>query len=326
LKSLAPLLDDFKGKRVLVIGDLMLDEYIWGSASRISPEAPVMVVDADHETYVPGGAANVAHNVVALGGEATVVGVIGEDLAGAHLREKLRSLCIGTTGIVVDPGRHTTRKTRIVAHHQQVLRVDQERRDDVSEIVMAALFANVDALIEDADAVILSDYRKGCLSNGLISHVVKAAGKKPITANPKPLSACQYQGVTMLSLNRSETEALTSKALPDPEAVARNCASLPNELSVKAMLVTLGDLGMMLLSDSEPKFIPALRVDVYDTAGAGDTVIAGSTLALASGANFIEAARFANLAGGCVVRKVGVETPSPEELITLAEASHYSLD
>lgn len=326
MNRLADLLGKFSGKRVLVVGDLMLDEYIWGTATRISPEAPVMVIDAERETNVPGGAANVAHNIVSLGGHAELVGVVGGDLAGERLRNDLAELGISTLGIVTDPKRRTTRKTRVIAHHQQVLRVDRENRVVPNEPIERSLLDHIGALIPGCDAVILSDYRKGCLTDTLISATIQAAGKQrcPVAANSKPASAPLYEGASLVSLNRLEAETLVDRPLEEPTAVVEACSHLPRKLGVGAILVTLGEQGIVALGEGKAQHISALLVEVYDTAGAGDTVIASCTLAMAAGAPLSDAVRLANIAAGCVVRKVGVATATPEELLSLAESGHAS--
>lgn len=314
------ILDGFADKRVLVVGDVMLDEYVWGKVSRISPEAPVMVVDADRETYVPGGAANVVNNLCALGAAASIVGIIGEDGAGARLVEKLREEGANTDGLVSSASRPTTRKTRIIAHAQQVVRVDHERRDPVSGEAQAIILDYLKGAIADSDAVLLSDYQKGLLGRELVQAVVEQAraGGKIITGNLKPQGIGAHARLTVITLNLAEASQATGYMLEGAsEATLRDAGrALLRKSGADHVLITRGAHGLTLYSaDGSDVTVPAHPVEVYDVAGAGDTVISTLTLALAAGALPIEAVTLANCAGAVVVRKVGVATAAREEIL-----------
>lgn len=318
--SLGELLDRLRGVKALVVGDLMLDEYIFGRATRISPEAPVMVVRQQRTAAVPGGAANVALNVAALGAQVSLVGVTGNDEAGRLLTNALRESALSGDGLIVDDERPTTRKTRILADSaHQVLRIDHEFEAALSEQVEGRLIERVLAQTELADVVILSDYLKGTLTPNLARAVLdacKAAGK-PVVVNPKPSSFKNYSGATLLSLNRSETaqavgwadlNAFGSQGARDlPQRAAQ---ALRSELAVDHILVTLGEQGMC----TEDLWVSAPAVAVYDTAGAGDTVVATVALGLRAVGYKQEVFDLAAQTSAAVVKKVGVAVPSPEDL------------
>jgi len=312
------ILDGFSGKKVLVVGDVMLDEYVWGRVSRISPEAPVMVVDADRETYVPGGAANVVNNLCALGGAASIAGIIGEDGAGAKLMEKLREEGANTDGLVSSATRPTTRKTRIIAHSQQVVRVDHEQREEVTGEARALILDFLHTAISECDAVLLSDYQKGLLSRDMVQ--ARGAGKI-VTGNLKPQGIGAHARLTVITLNLSEAsqagglllEGASEDTLREAgHVILRNSGS-------DHVLITRGAQGLTLYSaDGSEVSVPAHPVEVYDVAGAGDTVISTLTLTLAAGATPAEAVTLANCAGAVVVRKVGVATATREEILATA--------
>lgn len=314
----------FSGKRVTVIGDLMMDEYLWGQATRISPESPVMVVEVKSESQVPGGAANVVNNILALGGRVSVIGVVGEDVAGEQLISSLSSRKADIHGVLRDDTRPTTRKTRIVAHNQQVLRVDREERVDLSPKMEGMLIGRMTQLLQHSDAVILSDYAKGVLTRNVIRTSIETARELNllITANPKPQSARFMQGISVISLNQSEAEITAAligvretPLLFDGDRLDESGRILVGELGIENLLVTRGGKGLSLWTEAgSVTHVPAHEVEVYDVAGAGDTVISMLTLALVGGATMREALHLANHAAACVIRKVGVATVTPEEL------------
>ncbi|MDI9634785.1 bifunctional ADP-heptose synthase [Kamptonema cortianum] len=312
----ASLLDSFSGIRALVVGDVMLDEYIFGTVDRISPEAPVMVVKKTNERCVPGGAANVAKNVVALGGRAHVVGTVGTDSGGDALRDSMSEQGLGHTLIPVI-GRPTTRKTRVVANHShQVLRIDDEVDSAISADIENKVLVELEAKLPDYDLLILSDYRKGLLTERFVSCLVGIAkrGNRPVFANAKPESAAYYAGATLVSLNRSETARVTGErpsSLSDGEAAARR---LCEQLGVESVLVTMGELGMAAGWGSGGLQMPAPQIEAYDVAGAGDTVLA--TVALGVKSKGFDQAVFALAAATSakVVRHVGVAVPTTEDL------------
>jgi len=318
------LLARFHGLRAVVIGDLMLDEYIFGRAARISPEAPVMVIRQTSTDRLPGGAANVARNLRALGAETKVLGVIGCDDAGEFLRQSLLDQGLDALHLVTDASRPTTRKTRIVADHShQVLRIDHEAESTVDDAVEKRM---IDAAVEmssQADVVVLSDYLKGALTSALAAAVVKTCKAKdvPVVVNPKPRSLPMYEGAALVSLNRSEAADVLSlwKGLPDDEAMAA-ANQIRSDHNFSSVLVTLGESGMIAVGSSEVR-VAAPRVEVYDTAGAGDTVIATVALGMASVGFHQAVFELAAQTSASVVKHVGVATPSEEDLARMREGA-----
>jgi D-beta-D-heptose 7-phosphate kinase/D-beta-D-heptose 1-phosphate adenosyltransferase len=320
------ILRSFVGKRVVVIGDLMTDEYLWGAATRISPESPVMVVEVERESSVPGGAANVVNNVLALGGLVSVAGVVGDDPAGAALRQALADEGADISAVVADGSRPTTRKTRVVAKHQQVLRIDRELTHPISPATERELLERAVAAMRGASAVVLSDYNKGVMTPGISRAAVAAARdmRLPLIANSKPANVRALAGATVVQLNRYEAqETLTAAYLGRPhprflrdEEWEDAGALLRQELDVETLLVTRGEKGLSFWrTDGSVTHVPAHPVEVFDEAGAGDTVISALTLSLAAGAPLEEAGFIANRAAAAVVQKVGVATVSVDELL-----------
>lgn len=317
--SLASLLDSFATLHALVVGDLMLDEYIHGRATRISPEAPVMVIRQQSISSVPGGAANVAQNIRALGAEARTAGVVGLDAAGDALESALR--LSGELGLVRDPSRATTRKTRVLADHaHQVLRIDHEGEEPVSAEIEQKLLDSVMNLVGGCSVIVLSDYMKGALTVRLAQSLIAyaAATDIPVVVNPKPRSLGNYSGATLVSLNRAEAaEAVGFHQGIDNEDAAHVAQLIRERYNLGAVLITLGEGGMAVAGDSS-FLVAAPRVEVYDTAGAGDTVIATVALGLGSGAGVTKAVfELAAQTAASVVRKVGVATPQPEDLAAI---------
>lgn len=314
------LLKRFKGVRALVVGDLMLDEYVLGRAARISPEAPVMVIRRQSMRHQPGGAANVAANLRALGANVSMVGVVGNDEAGSILLKSLQNSGIDTAGVVTEEDRVTTRKTRVLANHShQVLRIDHESEHPLSHETEAAVLDCIDRRLDSLDVLVISDYLKGTVTEAIAAKCLDLAHRKgiPVVVNPKPRSLPLYRGATLLSLNRVEAEeALASVRLRDEEALCA-AAQIRERCGVDAVLITLGDAGMAVIG-AESFVIPALRVEVYDTAGAGDTVVAAAALGLATKGFHSTVFSLASYAAASVVRKVGVVTPSLEDLQTLS--------
>lgn len=310
------LLPRFRKAKVLVIGDLMLDEFVWGRVSRISPEAPVPVVWVQSESVMPGGAANVANNVRALGGEVGVIGVVGEDRWGEALIKDLTSRRIDTSGVLT-VRRPTTVKTRVIAHHQQVVRVDREQRESLPPGTVERLIRAVASRIDEVDGLVIEDYGKGVITRQLLETVIPAARarKRIITVDPKEEHVELYHRVTALTPNRAEAGEAVGRELISDRDVERAGAELLRRLECEGLLITLGEDGMCLFEQSGRRIrIPTVAQEVFDVAGAGDTVIATFTLALASGASMEQAARIANYAAGIVVGKLGVAVATPEEL------------
>ncbi|MCO5296409.1 MAG: PfkB family carbohydrate kinase [Fimbriimonadaceae bacterium] len=319
----AGLLGRLVGIRAVVLGDLMLDEYLFGSATRISPEAPVMVVRQERTAHVPGGAANVARNIVALGGRASILGVAGDDEPADRLASELESEGIEARGIVRDGTRTTTRKTRVVADHShQVLRIDHEDDAPVSAAIEARLRSEVDAHLPEADVLVLSDYLKGALTPSVAEHAVRTARATgvPVIVNPKPRSLAQYAGATLVSLNRAEVTGALDLWKPLEDADAEEAGrALRARLGVDVLLVTLGESGLLAVG-GETLRVRAPRVEVYDTAGAGDTVIAAVALGWAAVGFRAEVFELAAQAAARVVQHVGVAVPTAEDLAALRGA------
>jgi rfaE bifunctional protein kinase chain/domain len=324
------ILADAKKARILVVGDVMLDQFIWGGVSRISPEAPVPVVEFSRESFMPGGAANVARNLVALETPADLLGVIGRDEAGDKLLKILGQQQIGRTGLVRNPARHTSIKTRIVAHQQQVVRIDRETRAALDPQTTAKLLAQFKSKLSGADAVIVGDYGKGVVTQPLLNELKSLCRERGIwlSLDPKPVHHLNLNGLSLITPNRKEAFELAD--LPDEtkcenpledSSLALVAERLLRELRPAVLLITLGELGMLLCQrDQKPFHIPTVAQEVFDVSGAGDTVIAVFTLAIAAGASPVEAAILSNHAAGIVVGKVGTATTSPTEL--LANFSH----
>ncbi|HWL51698.1 MAG TPA: PfkB family carbohydrate kinase [Chthoniobacteraceae bacterium] len=314
----------FSDLKLLVVGDLILDRFIWGKVRRISPEAPVPVVEVDRETSYPGGAANVARNLREFAGEIHLLGQIGACPEAAHLRELLLRDGIGLDLLVEDPGYQTIVKTRIIAQHQQVVRVDRERKTGPNAVQVNGTIEKLRALIGSIDGIIIEDYGKGFLSQELIDAIVAEAGRagKIVTVDPNPANAFQWTGVTTVKPNRNEAYASAGRAYHPPvdpptrDTVLREVgATLLERWGTQNVLVTLGEHGIMLFDrEKEPFHIPTRAQEVYDVSGAGDTTIALFTLALCAGATPVEAAEIANQASGIVVGKLGTATVAPGEL------------
>lgn len=321
-ERLDTLLSGFQGRRVLVVGDLMLDEYVWGRVNRISPEAPVMVVDVVETTHALGGAGNVVNNIQAMGASAVVAGVVGDDPNGLAVRERLRECGSVPDGVAIAPDRPTTVKTRIVAHSQQVVRVDRELRTAIPETTLAAVSRFVRDAVSGVDAVLLSDYSKGVLVDSLVRDAVAAAraAGRPVAANLKPPRVDPFAGATLLTLNVHEAERATGVEITDEPSLLSAGGSLRRRLECSALMVTRGGEGVALFTaDAEPVLLAARRVEVYDVTGAGDTVISAATLALAAGGGFVEAAAIGNLAGNAKVTKLGVAPVTRDEIRRMAE-------
>jgi len=310
--TLAEMLSAVRDKTVIVVGDLMLDEYIFGSATRISQEAPVMVVRKSSTRVVPGGAANVAKNVLAMGGVPSLIGVVGDDEGGQVLVRSLEDAGIRDAIVIPDPVRPTTRKTRILADAaHQVLRIDEESSDPVSEAVETQIGLRLAHRIHrGADALLFSDYVKGTLTKGTIQRVTQGGLTMPVVANAKPHSLPLYRGATLVSLNRPEAEEAIGRNLETLSAAREASREIADRYGIEQVLVTMGSRGMAL-ADADA---PPVPVEVFDTAGAGDTVIATMTLALAAGITAADAIQLASHTAAAVVRKVGVAVPTSDDL------------
>lgn len=302
----------------MVVGDLMLDKYIWGSADRISPEAPVPVVVVDSTSSGVGGAANVANNIKAMSGNVFLIGVIGENAEGDELKSLLGQKGIDCEGIVVDPARPTTSKTRIIAHKQQVVRLDWERVDEIDDRIAEALLSRYEKLVPGADAVVISDYDKGVVTPYLVPKFIQLAkaNDKMVIVDPKPSNLHLFKDSTLLTPNKNEAVlALGLSGSPEINQIGKK---MIDQLNLDAVLITLGEKGMYLkTSDGEEMLLPAHATDVFDVTGAGDTVVSTLSLALSSSSTYEEAAILANYAAGIAVTKLGAVAVSRDELLAL---------
>jgi len=314
-ERLEELLAGVVGRRVLIVGDVMLDRYVWGRVGRISPEAPVPVVEVERDTILAGGAANVARTVRALGGEPLLVGVVGEDSGAEELRAILEGDGIDPGHLVVDADRRTTVKTRILAEKQQVCRVDREDRHTLSAELNARLSQVGGGLMKGSGALLLSDYGKGVLSAELIHGLMEAAGGKPAVVDPKQDHFDAYHGVTTATPNHHEAAGAVGLR-DDYDNLDAVAAALFERTGLKSLLITCGARGMRIYEEpgSPARVIETVAREVFDVTGAGDTVSGVLALALAGGAGLLEGALLANLAAGVVVGKVGAATASPDEL------------
>lgn len=338
MRDLKEIVKRFGAARIMVVGDLILDEYVWGDVDRISPEAPVPVVWANKCTYVPGGAANVASNVRALDAQVLLLGVIGKDKNAETLLSELRKRKIVGRGIFTESKRHTTVKTRIIAGHQQVVRVDWEHRHPLVEDLNSRITEFIQKNITDVDAIIIEDYGKGVVNQYLLENLISLAKsyKKIITVDPKEEHFQYYRGATSITPNRKELEnAIRNLKIKDTtnrfklnndrlftdkdiDAAARQILEY---LELESMLVTLGDQGMLLFEkNGRVTHIPTVAQEVFDVSGAGDTVISTFTLGLCCGGSLLEAAHIANFAAGIVVGKVGTAVTNRKELLDRMES------
>lgn len=312
------IISRFANQHIVVLGDLMLDQFIWGEVRRISPEAPVPVVEVKRESWHLGGAGNVVSNLLALGAKATPIGLIGDDLAGKHLREEFAASRADISRLVVDPVRPTTLKTRIVAHNQQMLRADREDRTPISTAIEEQLLAAFNQTLANAAAVIISDYDKGLLTPRLLQTAIQAtqAQAKPLCLDPKIRNFAHYRGVDVITPNQGEAERAANIEIIDEASLRAAATRIREMLACRNVLITRGEHGMSLLDEHDTLTnIQTAAREVYDVTGAGDTVIATLTLALTAGARLHEAAIIANHAAGIVVGKVGTATLSQIELL-----------
>ena len=311
------LFERARGRRILVVGDLMIDEWIWGTVTRISPEAPVPVVAVADHSFTLGGAGNVANNLRALHGNVVFAATVGDDAFADQVRALLRDEQVDDSGVFTMRDRPTTRKTRIVAHSQQVVRADWESSDALGAQDRARLADFVRSSAARCDAVILSDYAKGLLSRD----IVEAARTCPLVlADPKPQNIGVFSGVTCVAPNAAEAATITGVPIVDEASLERAGVRLIDMLDCRYAIVTRGEHGMALFGrDGERLQIPSVARTVYDVSGAGDTVIAMLGLALAAGAPIEQAMQLANFAAGAVVAKLGTATASPEEILALLD-------
>ena len=318
IKKLKKIIDSFGKTSILVVGDLMLDEFIWGKVSRISPEAPVPVVWTTSESVMPGGASNVAHNLQALGGKVYIAGVVGNDSRGRLLIEEMKKRDINVDGVVQDSKRQTTLKTRVIAHNQQVVRIDKETTGTINDNITERILTFASGIINDIDAIVIEDYGKGVIVPRLIKGLIRLAKryKKVLTVDPKEDHFSLYKNATAITPNHYEAAKAVGMKAKGDMPIEEIGKKLLKQLNSETVIMTLGENGMCVFEKSgKITRIPTVAQDVYDVSGAGDTVIGAYTLAAASGARNIEAAHIANCAAGIVVGKVGIAVASQEELI-----------
>lgn len=324
LDTLRGTVGRFRGRRLLVLGDVMLDHYLWGRCERISPEAPVPVVDVQRETSSLGGAGNVAANLKALGAEPVLVGVTGDDAHARQLDDAFAERGVGTGALVRDPSRPTTFKTRIIAHSQQVVRADWESRDDVAGETLERLLDTIARELPRCEGLIVSDYGKGVITRAVLEHAIplaRAQGMR-ISVDPKESHIDAYRGVSILTPNLHEAGWVMGRRIVDADSLGAVGWGLQKRLDADAVLVTRGPDGMSLFErGGRVTHIPTAAREVFDVTGAGDTVVGVVALALAAGADFVEACTLANHAAGVVIREVGTATCSSDLLLaSLAEA------
>ncbi|MBT3177948.1 MAG: D-glycero-beta-D-manno-heptose-7-phosphate kinase [Desulfobacula sp.] len=310
-------IDDFKNVTALVIGDLMIDEYLWGSVDRISPEAPVPVVCVQKQSHTLGGAGNVIHNLVAMGAGVLPIGTAGTGKAGQMIFEKLENMGIETDGIISEKQRPTTRKTRVIASNQQVLRIDREIKHNINKDTLEKLVKKIEDKILRANLIILSDYDKGLLTRELIQKTVKLAKKHNvmILADPKSLDFSKYKQVSILTPNKKEAGFATNMDITSEKDLFAAGYKIMDQVKLERLIITCGKDGMVLFDKGcDPYTIESKAQQIFDVSGAGDTAISLLGLGLATGASFKESAMVANAAAGIVVAKVGTATASIDEL------------
>lgn len=317
MSRLSEIIQDFSKSTVLVLGDLMLDRYLWGHVSRISPEAPVPVVAVKKETSCLGGAGNVSRNLQSLGASVILAGLVGEDSAGRWIKRNAPS----ERGIFTDPKRPTTIKTRIIAHHQQVVRVDQEEVASLSASVREGILSLIRS--ESYDGLLVSDYNKGMVSQDLMEAALEVTRERkiPVFVDPKVENFPHYSPVTLITPNHFEAERIVNYACQSDSDVERAGVDILSRISVQYLILKRGEQGMTVFEKGRPPIhIPTVAKEVYDVTGAGDTVIAAASLALLNGATIQEAALLANTAAGIVVGKLGTATLTQEELLNVLPA------
>ena len=317
MNNLIRVIEQFKNKKILVLGDVMLDKYIWGNVSRISPEAPVQVVEVAKESYAPGGAANVANNIAALGAKSIIVGVVGKDQTKEQLVSDLKKRNVDVSGLIEDGNKRTIRKVRVFGRSQQLLRFDYEKKGYVNADTENKIFGFIENNIGNADGIIVSDYAKGTITKNLMEKLILLCKGKNriIVVDPKPKHRDFYKNATLITPNHKEANEMANISEEAEDADIKMVGKKLLEEMNSTILITRGEKGMSLFEkNGKITNIPTFAKEVYDIVGAGDTSVATVALALASGADFEEAAIIANHAAGITVGKVGTSTVSVEEL------------
>ncbi len=315
-------LQQFNKANILVIGDIIVDHFIYGSVTRISPEAPVPVVNVQKESLLLGGSANVLHNLYGLGARGTICGIIGTDFMGEQFLTLLEEIDFPTNGVVRTSDRPTTKKTRVIAQNQQIVRFDREQSTPLTAEILQSMYDFLDNHLGKFQAVVVSDYNKGVICAPLMNHLRILLKKHniPMIVDPKPGHPEFFKGATIITPNNLETKLMSGVDITDADSLLAAATKLKKEIDSEAVLITRGEEGMALLSGDEPLFsIPTVAREVYDVTGAGDTVIATLAMGLAVGLSHKEAATLANYAAGIVVGKVGTATTSKEELLEVLQ-------
>lgn len=317
-EKIIKILSDFQSRKLIVIGDIMLDEYIWGNVDRISPEAPVPIVDVIKQSFHLGGAGNVAHNLKFMDAKVSLIGVIGDDHQGVEIIDKLDKNGIDSSGIFKDKNRKTTQKTRIIAHSQHVVRVDREKRSPIDNNISEAIIKFLKTKLTETDAVIFEDYDKGVLSPPIIEKILKLTEEIniPVFVDPKFKHFFSYRNVTVFKPNCRELSFATGISGTSENELTKAAKKVQDEIGCTYLLLTRGESGMLLYrkGDNEPFIIPTKANEVYDVSGAGDTVISALALSYSSGSSIEEAAIIASHAAAVQVRKIGAQTVSVDEI------------
>ena len=328
--KLIEYIQNFHKATVLVIGDLIADHYIWGKVDRISPEAPVPIVDVQRESYMLGGAGNVANNILSLEGRVRICGVVGQDEMGRWITHSLRSQGVDTNGIIVEEGRPTTKKTRVVAHSQHVVRFDHESKGEISEDAQEMILEYVKTNLKDIKVLVISDYAKGVITRYLVKKVLELAMENHIhvVVDPKMKHFDYYTGATIITPNTSEASIASGVNIQSEESLFSSGKILLNQSGSSAILITRGEHGMSLFEKKGMvTHIPSVAREVFDVTGAGDTVVSTLALSLAMGSSLSDAARLSNYAAGIVVGIVGTGTVSREQLMaTVVDTTCHSLE
>lgn len=314
---LIEILNKFDNVKIAVVGDMMLDEYLIGKVNRISPEAPVPVVNIEEERFVLGGASNVANNLKTLGGEVIVFGVVGNDDNGKKFINDLEMKKINSDGIVADNSRPTIIKSRVLSQGQQLLRLDWEKNTEISQEIQEKIIENIEKNIENIDGILLSDYNKGVLTKFVSQKIIELGKKynKKVLVDPKPQNFKNYVGATSMTPNRKEIlDYLGLAEFKSEDEIARGMERVREELGLENLVLTRSEEGFSLLENGEHKKVPTVAREVFDVTGAGDTFISTLLLSLCAGANLYEAGVIANMASGVVVAKIGTATVTKKEI------------
>jgi D-glycero-beta-D-manno-heptose-7-phosphate kinase len=318
IQKLKAILEAFKQKKILVIGDVMLDHYIHGSVERISPEAPVPVLEVKKEEYRLGGSGNVADNLISLGAGVKIVGLIGDDVSGKQIIKLFQNKGIDTTGLLVSNTRPTTLKTRIIAHQQQIVRIDKEEHSDISAELERQVLELIKARITEVDAIIIEDYNKGLLTRQLIESIILIGNKenKPVAVDPKFKNFFAYRNCTIFKPNFAELQKNLGILIESEEQFCEAVAVLEEKINAEFLVITRGEKGLSVFSHEKDMIsIPTFAREIYDVSGAGDTVISALTLGLVSDCDVRTAATLANHAAGVVCGKMGTSVAYPQEII-----------